>query len=37
MIFFSNREQEGTTGAIWGLIPVGGRRIKRKGVGGLIW
>jgi hypothetical protein len=26
MSFFKNREQEGKTGPVWGLEPVGGRK-----------
>jgi hypothetical protein len=29
-----SREQEGKTGSAWGLAPVGGGRIKEKGLGG---
>jgi hypothetical protein len=32
--FFKNREQEGKTGPVWGLVQVGGGRIKGKDVGG---
>jgi hypothetical protein len=37
MSFFKNREQEGKTGPVWGLVPVGGRRTEGKGIGGGIW
>jgi hypothetical protein len=33
MSFFKSGEQEGKTGLVWGLVPVGVERIK----GGLIW
>jgi hypothetical protein len=32
--FFQSGGQAGKTGPVWGLAPVGGRRIKGKGVGG---
>jgi hypothetical protein len=30
MSFFKNREQEGKTGPVWGLVPVGGGRLMER-------
>jgi hypothetical protein len=30
MPFFKNREQEGKTGHVWGMTPVGGGRYKER-------
>jgi hypothetical protein len=30
MSFFKNRGQEGKTGLVWGLVPVGGEEYKEK-------
>jgi hypothetical protein len=31
MSFFTNGERKGKTGSVWGLAPVGRRRIQGKG------
>jgi hypothetical protein len=36
MSYFKNEEQEGKTGPVWGLVPMGGGDI-RKGCRGWIW
>jgi hypothetical protein len=30
ILFFKNRDQEGKTDPVWGLVPVGGDRIKKR-------
>jgi hypothetical protein len=30
LLFFKNREQEGKTGPVWGLVPVGGGKHKER-------
>jgi hypothetical protein len=33
MSFFKNRGYEGKRDPVWGLVPMGGRRIYGKGIG----
>jgi hypothetical protein len=35
MPFLKNGEQEGKTGPVWVLVPVGGKMIQGKGIGGV--